>query len=141
MSKEAHAPNLADAALSESLALPNGANTTNSDPIDLEVVGDLTTFLAGCELKVTAPALTTAQLPDAQTITYEIEHDDDDQFGTAETLVAALIVQTGAGGAGDAEAVGRFRFPSTVKRYVRVNAVKTGAADASGASASIQLVF
>jgi hypothetical protein len=129
-----------DAALERSLTLPNGANTTNSTGIDLEH-GDDGEFLADAEVLINAPALTTGQLGDTQTITYSLRHSDAADFSGDSELLGNLIVQTGAGGAGAAAAEKRVRLPSDVKRYVRARAVKTGASNASTASATAKLVF
>jgi hypothetical protein len=121
-------------------ALPNGANTITTDGIDLGH-GTRGDFLANCELKVTVPALSTTELPDTQTVTYSVEHDDAANFGTVSTLFASIAVQTGAGGAGAAGSTPTFRLPVDVKRYIRVKAVKTGAANASTSSVVAELVF
>lgn len=125
--------NVKDAELTKSFALPNGAATTNSAGIDLanSTKGD---FVADGELVVNAPACTTGQLGDTQTLTYSVRHDDAADFSTDAELMPAVIVQTGAGGAGAAAAEKRLRLPTNVKRYVRVRCVKTGASNASTAS-------
>lgn len=126
-----------DANLKVTKVLPAGALTVTSDAIDLmtSTRGD---FLADVEFLLSAPALTVGQLADASTVTYSIEHDTDSAFGTVATLFASALVQTGAGGAGAAAATYRFRLPTTVKRYIRAKAVKTGAADASAASLTLE---
>jgi hypothetical protein len=130
---------LKDALLRTEHALPNGAATTNGTGIDLanSTRGE---FVAECEAVVTAPALTTTQLGDGQTIAYHLYHDTAVGFGT-ETLIATLGTQTGAGGAGAAAAEYRLRLPSTVKRYLRLKTVKTGASNASTADAMLELAF
>jgi hypothetical protein len=88
-----------------------------------------------------------AELPNAATVTYDVEHDDDPAFGTAAALFPAVIVQTGAGGAGAAAAAWQGRLPVDVKRYVRVKATTADASeqvpvgDCSGKSVSAGLVF
>lgn len=129
---------LADAQFSVTKALPNGAAAVNSDSIDLaHSTNGL--HLADCELKINAPALATAALPDTKTMTYKVEDSADDS--SFATIADAVIVQTGAGGAGAAAAEKRFRFPSTVRRYVRVTATNSGAGDASGSSLTANLMF
>lgn len=133
---------LKDKELIKTKALPNGAATIYSDGFDLKnsARGD---FLARCELHVVIPALSTTLLPDTQTITYSLEHDTDSAFGTTAALPGfeQIAKQTGAAGAGAAGVTVKIRLPLSVKRYVRVKAVKAGAADASGASLTEQLVF
>lgn len=132
--------NLKDAVLEVTKALPNGAAAVNSAGIDLGVAAsDL--LLAECELVIEAPALATADLPDAQTMTYKVQHDTDSAFGTAVDLFPSAIVQTGAGGAGAAAATKRLRLPSDVKRYIRVVATNSGAGDASDKSLTAGLRF
>ena len=129
---------LRDMELQVTKSLPNGADTEYSDSIDL---GDTTTsvFVADCELLIEAPELATADLGDAATMTYDVEHSDDDE--TFETLAATVLVQTGADGAGADAAEARLRLPSTVKQYVRVAATNSAAGDASDKSVTVGLVF
>lgn len=129
-----------DKQLQRTLALPNGANTTNGTGFDLEH-GALGGFFADAEIVINAPALTTGELGDTQTITYSLRHSDAADFSGDSELLGNLIVQTGAGGAGAAAAEKRVRLPSNVKRYVRARAVKTGASNASTANATTKMVF
>lgn len=134
-------PNLKDALLSVTKALPNGAATTTSDPLQLH---DGTTtnreFAANVELLVTAPALTTGQLPDGQTITYTVETSNTADFAVAKAISGPLV-QTGAAGAGAVTAEMRVRPPSDAQTFTRLKQVKTGAADASAKSGTLELVF
>ncbi len=130
----------ADAAVNKTKALPNGAAAINSDGIDLGHTAK-GHFLASCELLVSAPVLTTGELPDAQTMTYVVEHDTASDFASAATLLDNVIVQTGAGGAGAAAKTAQLRLPATVNQFVRVKATNSGAGDASGKSLTMQLVF
>lgn len=131
---------LKDAKLKVTKALPNGAASITTDGIDLGH-GTRGRFLANGELLISAPALTTAELPDGQTITYSVEHDTASGFGTVATLYAEVLKQTGAGGAGAAAAEVRVRPPSNVKRHVRVKATKAGAANASTKSVTVEVVL
>lgn len=129
-----------DANLKQSQALPNGAASTATAGFDLGhgASGD---FLANTELLIAAPALTTTELADTQTITYSVEHDDAASFSTVATLMSSVIVQTGAGGAGAPAATSQVRLPVDVKRYVRVKATKTGTSNASTASMTAEMLF
>ena len=129
---------LRDLELQVTKSLPNGAGTEYSDSIDL---GDTTTsvFVADCELLIEAPALATADLGDAATMTYDVEHSDDGT--TYEDLANGVLVQTGADGAGADADEARLRLPSTVKQYVRVAATNSAAGDASDKSVTVGLVF
>jgi hypothetical protein len=133
---------LQDAALTQTKALPNGAASTSTTGIDLEsVLSPAGAKLAPCEVLLGAPALGTTPMPDAKTMKYKIEHDDDSGFGSVATLQADLVIQTGAGGAGCAAAVGRMRLPSNTKRYIRATATGSTTGDASASSMTLQLVF
>ena len=129
-----------DTALKVTKALPNGAATVYSDGIDLGhgTKGD---FLTNAEVKISAPALTTTQQPNAKTLTYTIQHDDAAGFGTVADLYPGVLVQTGAGGVGAAAAEFAARLPVDVKRYVRVKAVGSATGDASGASLTFEVLF
>lgn len=129
---------LRDAALQVTKALPADASTIYTDGIDLE--HDATgVHVADCELLIEAPALVVADLADGATMTYDVEHSDDN--ATFTDLANGVLVQTGAGGAGAAEAEARMRLPSTVKRYIRVVATNSGTGDASDKSLTAGLVF
>lgn len=121
-------------------ALPDGAAAVNCDGFDLDQTtsGD---FLAQCEIEISAPALTTGELGDADTMTYAVYHDSASDFGSEALLADKIIVQTGAGGAGAAAATARFRLPTDVSRYVRIKATNSAAGDASGKSMTTRLLF
>jgi hypothetical protein len=108
-----------DKALERTKALPDAATeNTVTDPIELPTDGQ---FTAPCELEASVPDLTTTMLPNDKTATYELLHADSLDGGALdnpEVLAADFIVQTGAGGAGAAASVKRFRPPVKVKRYV-----------------------
>lgn len=123
---------LGDKLLTVTKALPNGAASITTDGIDLETTPS-SEFLADLEFEVIAPALTTALLPDTQTITYIVETSATVGFDSITTFISSLILQTGAGGAGAPAVTRRFRLPSTTQRYVRIKATKTGAANAAAA--------
>lgn len=132
-----------DRDLEQTAALPNGAASTTTTGFDLgHNSAKQGRLLAQCELEIVAPALTTAELPDGQTITYHVEHADDAAFSVnLATEHSTVRVQTGAAGAGAAGATDRVRLPTQCKRFVRVKATKTGAANASAKSMSAALVF
>ena len=129
-----------DANLQITTPLPNGAATVVSASID---TGKSTTAgkqLAEFEFALTAPALTTGQLPDGQTITYDILGSANADLSSPIVLSAGAIVQTGAAGAGAATAVRRHRLSTVAPRYTGHRIVKTGAADASAAKALFEVV-
>lgn len=135
-----------DGALKLTKTLPSGASTVYSDGFDLGATPDYgatdrSEFLAKLELLLTAPALAVGQLANASTMIYAVQTDSDAAFGSPTTIMAAVLTQTGANGAGAASATYRFRLPSTVERYVRFSATNSAAADASGASATLEMLF
>lgn len=132
---------MADAKLAVTRLLPAAASATvNSLGIDLET-GTRSDFVAPTEILVSAPALSTTIAPDTRTMTYHVQHDTDPAFGTAVTIANSLIVQTGAGGVGAAATTARFKLPSNVKRYIRLQIVSgASTTDASALSATMQLL-
>ncbi len=130
---------LRDAQLEITQTLPDGEGTAMSASIDLGN-SNRGSFVADCELLVEAPALDANDLPDGETMVYDLFHDDDPAFGTEE-LLANVITQTGAGGAGALAAESRYRFPTNVKRYIRIKATNSGTGDASDKSLNAGLRF
>ncbi len=135
---------LRDALLKKEDALPNNASTTvNGTSLDLgSAMGQNDARLADCELLLTAPALNTTMLPDTRTMTYSLQCDEDSAFGSPRTLVASCIVQTGAAGAGAAEATFRMKLPSDCERYIRAVAVSgASVTDSSSLKMKLELLF
>ncbi len=128
------ARNRQDAAVNPAaLALPNaGGGTVETASVDLNVVDP---FIAELEFQLVTPALTVGQLPNGETMTYTLE-DSADDITFVPVMVLTEATQTGAGGAGDAgDADGiRFGVPSTVSRYVHVDATSSGGANNCSAS-------
>lgn len=124
-----------DALLSVTLTLPNGAATTTSSGIDLgagQHDGNL-------ELRFDAAGqLLSGALPNTQTIAYTLELSDTSNFATVRRSVT-LGTQTGVTGVVTCPAIEnqRYRPAANDPRYARVKAVKTGAADASGSTATL----
>ena len=119
-----------DAAINPAaFALPTAANTTRSAQVDLGTpsTGGLNPRLARFEIEISAPALTVAQLANAQTVSYTVE--DSATSGAAWTAIGGIqLVQTGAGGVGAAAAVVRYRLPSDAARYININATASAGA-------------
>lgn len=130
-----------DANLIKTKALPNGATTVYSDPLDIGRKTSAGNALAEVELLIEAPALSTTELPDGQTMKYNVQACALSDFSSGAYYVAKeVLVQTGAGGAGAAAASARFRLPSDCVRYVRVAAVNSGTGNASGKSMTVSVV-
>lgn len=124
-----------DKSLSRSYALPDGAAAVATDPIDLGLTsrGDL---LPQVELVITAPALTTAELGDGDTMTIGVYQDTAADFAT-EAMIATAIVQTGADGAGAAAASHTLALPADCGRFVRLKSTNSGSGDCSGKAATV----
>jgi hypothetical protein len=138
-------PNVQDASLIVTLALPGAASTTvTSTGLDLGVASS-NAILPAVELLLTVPALTTTQLPDTDTVTYAILVSASIGLGTPATLLPTVIVQTGAGGAGAAGATYRFRLPDSIgagNRYIGFTSTTgSGTGNCSAKSATLQMVF
>jgi hypothetical protein len=137
------APGVKDAQLSVEIALPTGASSVYTAGIDLGV-SDRAQFDGGrrVELLIEGPLLVVGKLANASTMTYEVQHDTDSAFGTAESLYGGPnLTQTGAGGVGAAAASKRVALPTDVKRYVRLKCTNSDALDASAVKGKLSLVF
>lgn len=136
------APGVRDTSLKVTKPLPNGAATIYTDGIDLGLSAR-SQFAGGphVELYIEAPALAFADLGDAATMQYTVQHDTDPAFGSVVDLYGVVLTQTGAGGAGAAAATKRVALPTDVKRYLRIKAVNSAAGDASDKSVVAGLVF
>lgn len=133
--------NVRDTQQKISRALPNGAgNVTPTAGIDLgsSSRGD---FVADVELLLTAPLLTTAELPNAATMTYDLIQSDNPDLSSPVTIIAGAIVQTGAGGVGAAAATLRYKPPTNTKRYLGFKATNSGAGNASGKLGLLEILF
>lgn len=126
------------AALSNTFALPSEAEATAAGgAIDLGAGRSP----EGAELSLSVPALDETIVPDAATVTLEIEASDSPSFASVSRTLAAKTL-TGADNAGVPATDLRCRLPSDCERYVR-GVVTLGAdtTDASAASATLQLKF
>ena len=126
-----------DAELTETKALHNTAGADICTEFDVNPSGEL---LAQCELEITAPILTAGELPNGETVIYDIV------AGAAASpttvIAAAVLTQTGAAGAGAAASTKRFRLATDVARYVAVKAtVSAGGGNCSGKSFTSKLLF
>jgi hypothetical protein len=135
-------PNVRDAQQKLTQALPNGAGTvTTAAGLDLEA-GPKSDYVARTEFLLTAPALTTAMLPNGVLMTYNIITSLSSNMSSPTTIIAGALVQTGAGGAGAVGNTYRFKPPSNVQRYIGLQAVlgATGG-NASTVSATLEHLF
>lgn len=128
-----------DTALRATGALPNGAGSTFTGGIDLgnSPRGD---FVADVEIQVEAPALTTGELPNGITMTYDVQDASLADFSDAAVVCAQAVQQTGAGGAGAAAQSRSVRLPTKVRRYIRVRVTNGGTGNASGKTAVLSVL-
>lgn len=131
---------LKDAELSVTDNMPGA--TASADLGDFDIGnserGD---FVAGCEILVESPALTTAELPNTETITVDVTASGDAAFATERVIANDVPLQLGAGGAGAAAGKARVRLPTDCPRYVRVALTNSGAGNPSAKEATASLVF
>lgn len=126
-----------DALTTVAKALPSSASSAvTSTPIDLGVGVDSYNVM-DFECEVSAPALTATMLPDNKTATYDLlagdALDENGAIDSPVTLIAGIIVQTGADSAGAAAVTKRYRPASNVPRYVAMKC--TLGADTTNSSA------
>ena len=131
---------LKDASLIKSKPLPAGAGVVVTDPIDTGVSTAAGKQAVDVEYAVAIPALAGAQLPDGQSVTYELIGSASADMASP-TAVSAPKAQTGAGGVGAVSNRLTARLAQDAPRYVAARATKTGAGDASGASFALEAVF
>jgi hypothetical protein len=129
-----------DALLTVTRALPNGAAAVTSTALDTETVAS-GRQLADFELLIEAPAMNTTQMPNAKTMTYAIVTSTAENLSNPVVIADAVLVQTGAAGAGCAAATARFRLPTNAARYIGVRATGSASGDATTASAVASFVF
>ncbi|EFX60313.1 hypothetical protein DAPPUDRAFT_343453 [Daphnia pulex] len=135
-------PRMKDALLVSTLAaLPVGAASVTGNGVDLGHTAPGGQCLAQGEFLIEAPALPTGQLPDTKTITYDVIESVNSDMSSPVTVVAGIIVQTGAGGAGAAAATKRFRPATDAKRYYALKATGVATVSAAASSATMSFVF
>jgi hypothetical protein len=95
------------------------------------------------EFLLTAPALSTAQLPDTKIMSYDIIGSANADLSSSTTVAPGVLVQTGAGGAGAAGATKRIRAASDWPRFLgfQINPSASGTGDASATTATLDAAF
>lgn len=129
-----------DAQLKGTLALPASASSVNGAAINL-YTGTRDNFIADCEVLVTAPVLTVGRLADASTMKYAVTMSANADGSSPTVIYPDVIIQTGAGGAGAAAATKKVRLPSNISGYVALRITNSAAADASGVSATLEIIL
>ena len=129
---------LRDVNLRLTKALPDGAAAVVSvRGIDTGSVGGG----RGADWMLTAPDLGVAEIPNGNTMRYDIIMSANADLSAPVTYIAGAIVQTGAGGVGAGGSVYRFATPSTALRYFGLRITGDGAGDASGKSGLLEVLF
>ena len=133
---------LKDAQVKNTRALPAAASeTVDGAALDLGH-GSFGDFVANAEFKLSAPAVNATMAPDTRTFTYSVIHSDNADLSSPTVLYSSVIVQTGAGGVGAAEATATVRLPVDVKRHVGLRVVSgASTGDASSVSATLEGLF
>lgn len=131
---------VADALLRKTIALPAAAGTVTSAAIDLEHSTNGAN-VADYEIVIIGPALTTAQLPDDDTVTYSLLTSVNADLSDPTIIAADVLTQTGADAAGAVTAEFGLRLGVNCDRYIGVRAVTDGAGDASAVEAVVELRF
>jgi hypothetical protein len=126
-----------DKLTSVSKALPAANANADSDVIDLGLSPFPTTDTV--ELLVTLPATTT--LVEAKTVTFTVKDGAAADSLAALTLVGSAVVTGKAGDGSDAVSF-RFKLPSSVRRYIAVNAaVLADGGDNTGTAFTVALAY
>ena len=125
--------NVQNSCLERTLTLHSRAGSIYSGGFDLAkfAYGD---DLSNLAFHIFAPAV---PLEEGRTVTYSIEHDTDQNFGTPETLVPNVIVQTAAA----ATVMDAVRVPAGAKRFARLRADSDSERNLDHATATIRLFF
>lgn len=133
---------LQDKQLIQTAALPNGAGAVQVTGFDLgHTLTTLGRNLAQMEFLIAMPALTTTELPDAETMKISVEESVDAAFTSPIIRHVDILQQLGAGGAGAAAKSVRWRAPTNINRFVRFKATKTGTGNVSGKVLTASMEF
>lgn len=140
-----------DTNLTVTKVLPAAGANNNTDSIDTRsganaiiVAGSQTATYTGnaaleeMELRLTMPA--TDSLVNTKSVTFTVYDSADDSSFAAVTALGAQVV-TGAGGNVSAETELRWKLPSSIRRYVRVNqSVPADAGDVTDTTCTLSLL-
>ena len=135
--------NLQDASLIVSQALPAAHSASvNTANLDVGPLHQLSAHYEQCDLLLSYPALSLAQLPNTSVITYQIQASADPAFGSGVRNLGQAT-QTGATGTASQPAGQlRSKLPSDCPQYIRaVASTDANGASCAAASVQLQLVF
>lgn len=126
--------NIQDASLQNSTAFPAAGANNSSATIDLGA-GVAKHFNA--EVEISWPAM--AALADTKNVIFTLQDSADDSSYASIEMVHTI---TGAGGAGVAAGTKRFRLPSNVRQYLKLNAAEDAAGgNITASSYTLKLLF
>lgn len=131
-------PRMLDPGLSVSVALPDGA-VTEVSIASIDMGPKTPNGNRFPEFLLAAPVLSTIELPDGETIDFDIIASSNSDLSSPVVVMKAAITQTGAGGIGAAAAETRFDPASTCPRYLGLEA--TGSAGVSAPSKKATLTY
>lgn len=119
-----------DALLTITSALPTQTNTVNSSSIDLGVTAPV---LAGTHSDFLVSAPDGAALTTGQTLTFTIQDSADNSSFAAVAALPTYVV-TGASNVVPTGSNRAFRFPPSIRRYVRVSCAASATAGTSASN-------
>jgi len=110
---------LQDSLLNQTVALPAAASSSVVSPsIDLGIGPHGELPLGFVEFEIDAPAVTTAMLPNGDTITYDVIVSATSNMASPVAVYPAILTQTGAGGVGAPAAAKKFKLPDVLNDYL-----------------------
>lgn len=136
-------PELRDANLTQTDALPTADTSSYNTGMDLDALTFKGIRPTEIELRISHPDLTTTHLPDADTLTFDVVSDTALPIdGSSSVVAAAILVSTGTGAAGANPSFARYRIPSNFPRYIGIKATSAGGTgDISAIDMTTELVF
>lgn len=129
-----------DASFTRTRALPASNTTVYGLPINLGSVPGKPRTIPECELIIEAPALTVGELPNAATMTYTLQDSADEAF-TSPRAIGVPCRQTGAGGAGAAALIDRYRIAEDTLQFIRLAVTASNNLDVSAKKATLSMAF
>lgn len=131
-----------DARIKKTAALPASAGSTATAVIDTGFDKSKGHQAGNFEFEIVAPALTVTELPNSATAKYALMASANSDKSSPVTVVADIISQLGAGGAGDDTETAYYRPQSDALRYFWLSCTTaTSPGDCSGKSMSLDILF
>ena len=127
--------------LSQVASLPNGANITETKPLDLGIrPAGVTPDSIGFEIR--CPALSPEELPDGSVMNYDVIVSDAADMSNATVAKAGVVTQKAKaekGGARKRTSSFNLDADAPVGRYLAIRATNSGGGDASGQEVELHL--